>query len=447
MKLSNCSRLTGYYIFIITCILPLFFLPFGKTDAFGEPKYKLWLVSLIAVSVFIMIGRKSAERRLEPEINSNIYVLLGINILIWLVSTAFSVDIYASIAGPVLYSGLLQLFMGTLTFILVVNYFQYKGNYLKYVLISYCAISIYCLAQFYQSDPFARYYGGNVKNFVGQTFATIGNQNQVATCLSVIFVVAAFTFILDESGSKVKIFYILAAFIIFAGDIATNTRGGWLAVAFAFAVALPITLKKSIYLKRYLSVCAGCGLIFFMMDITSGGIIFERIISVFYEGRSVAAGNFNGDLGSKRMEIWLNSIDLVKKYWLIGSGPNTFAIVYNTGEILQADPAGRSIFLSPHNESLRLLITTGIVSLMTYWAIVIYIMKKGIEKIKDDMMIVPFILGLFCYLVKGMFNCSAVTDMIIFWILLAVIYRYKQPELNQDKKAISCEESISRLYY
>ena len=50
------------------------------------------------------------------------------------------------------------------------------------------------------------------------------------------------------------------------------------------------------------------------------------------------------------------------------------------------------------------------------------LIKEGIKRIKLDQKMVPLLLGLMCYLIKGMFNCSDVTDMIIFWVLLALIY-------------------------
>jgi len=425
------KKLTEYYVFTIICIIPLFFLPFIETDAFRFPKFILWTISFfITIAVLLINSFKSRSRIFSTGFNSKIYLVLGVYAFIWIISTIFSVDRIVSLTGILLQNGLGQLFMCIITFLLISHHFEFKLRYIKYIAIVYCIISIITILQFYKADPFVSYYGTNLQNYIGQTFSTIGNQNQVSTCLSVAFIVIAFFFIIGDNNIKTKLLYFISALIIFAGGIATQTRGGWIAISCTLLISLPYIIKNKVYLKRYILIGFACLVVLLFIDITSGNTIFNRILSVFFEAGQVAEGEINGNFGSQRVDIWINSIELVKNYWLIGSGPDTFTIVYDDFGFNIKDSLGEKIMiLSPHNESLKLLITTGIFSLITYWVIVVSIMTKGIKKIKDNKYVIPFILGLVCYLVKTMFNCSAITDILIFWVLLALIFSFEKEDI------------------
>lgn len=423
--LSKYKRYTEYYVFILMCIVPLFFLPASHLDPFGLPKILLWTVSLSATLMLILFEKVKSKNPIVRITNSKIIWLMALYALIWIISTIFSVDWFISLTGIPLLNGLLQLLMSIVTFILVYSYYKFSEKHMIYILIVYCVVSIYCLLQFYNWDPFVNYYGEALLIFKGQTFSTIGNQNNVSTCLSVIYIVTAFFFIVGNPKFTKDIMYVIGSILIFSGVVATQTRGGWLAVAVAFAAALPLVINNKVFLGRYITMIISSVVIFLIIDMTSGGtIIVNRILPMLFEAWQISKGHISSDFGSSRVEIWMNSIELVKKYWLIGSGPDTFTTVYGNLGFYPKDSTGKDqvVFLTAHNQSLQLLITTGIFSLITYWLIVGNIMKMGYKKVKSDCKIIPFLLGLVCYITKGMFNCSAVTDMTIFWVLLAVVY-------------------------
>lgn len=427
------KKYTEYYIFIITCIIPLFFLPTSQIDPFRLPKALLWTLSFLTTLALMLIEKLKTKKPIFRVSDSKIYWVLALYAFIWTISTMFSVDWFVSLTGIPLFNGLIQLYMSIVTFLLICSNFKFEERYINYISIVYSIIAIYCVLQFYSMDPFVPYYGELVLKYVGQTFSTIGNQNYVSTCLSVAYVIIAFFIIVGDYSRKKNTLYMIAALIIFAGGIATKTRGGWLAIAVSFIIATPFVIKNRVYLKKYMVMVFASLLVLLVIDMTSGGvIIIERIMPAFFEFKELSKGNINSNFGTRRLEIWINSMELVKKYWLIGSGPDTFVIVYSNFGLYPKDSFGKEqiIGLSAHNESLQLLITTGIFSLLTYWMMVTIIMIKGIKKIKFDHRIVPLLLGLVCYLIKGMLNCSVVTDIIIFWVLLALIFSYKNGEIT-----------------
>jgi hypothetical protein len=437
--LDKYKKLTNNYIFIIICIVPLFFNPFSEKDAFLVTKASLWSAALFTTLIFMAIVKYRTKERIFRDFNSKIYLALVLYLLIWIISTAFSVNKSVSIVGFPYYDGLAQLIASLITFLLIVNHFQFKLKYLNYVLIVYGFISIFAILQFYNMDPFSQLYGGIIElNYIEQAFTTIGNQNHVSTCLSVVFIVAAFFYILGGYVGKTKVAHFVAILIIFVGELATSTRSGLLAIGCVLLFALPFVMKHKTYLKNYLEVCIASFMIFLLIDISAGGAILGRMLSIFSEGYMLTNGNVDGNLGSGRMEIWTNSIALVKEYWLIGSGPDTFADVYSQFGFNAKDRFGREIIptiaIKAHNESLQLLITTGVFSLITYWTIVVSIIVKGVNKIKDNIYIIPFLLGLICYLIQGMLNSSIVPGMIIFWVLLAIIFSYENQEKYESEE-------------
>ena len=415
------NRLINFYVFAIICIVPLFFLPFGDSDPFRLPKFLFWAVSFFIIMTVIIIIRFRTKENFITIYQSKIYILLFIYLIVWIISTSLSVDKGISTFGLSQYSGLLQLILCIGTFILVSNLFELKITHVKYVAIAYSIISVYAILQFYNLDPFTNLYGPSMLIYKDIISSTIGNQNHLSTCLSVVFIILSFFYIVSVQNVNEMKLFLISSLIIFAGGLATKTRGGWLAIAVTMVIALPFILKNKTYRNRFMLLILSCFVIFLVMDITSGSIILSRFLSIFSEVRSVTNGDIGPELGSKRMEVWLNSIDLIKQYWLIGSGPDTFALIYNDIDFIK--PFGNAIVVNPHNESLRLLISSGIFSLIFYWLIVLIIIKDGISAIRKNTNVIPLLLGLICYLVKCMFNCSMVTDMMVFWVLLALIFR------------------------
>ncbi len=432
MRSYNYSRVTGYYVFIITCIVPLFFTPFSANDAFREPKYIIWAIAFIATVISIVFERVKSKSHFSLRVREKICVVFFFYVIIWILSTLASVDKMVSITGYPLYNGLVQLFLCVLTFLLLISHYEFELFHMRYILAAYSIVSLYCFIQLYKMDPFVKYYGDNVRKYIGQSFATIGNQNQVAACLCVIFVISAFLYIFGIGSKNEQRMYFMTCILLFVGVIATKSRGGWLAIGVSFFLSLPYVLKLKC-IKRYLLLAFLCCIILSTIEITAGGIILNRILSIFAEGINVVKGNLGGDQGSKRIEIWMNSLGLIQKYWIIGSGPDTFFIVYNNLDAkLQTAAIEKNFFLSPHNESLRLLITTGVFSLALYWTFVIIILRRAIRAAAKNRIVIPFLFGLVCYLVKGMFNCSVITDMILFWVLSAVIYRFTMNETQNS---------------
>lgn len=134
--------------------------------------------------------------------------------------------------------------------------------------------------------------------------------------------------------------------------------------------------------------------------------------------------------GSKRIYIWSRSIPLLKRSGLFGYGPDTYPIIYP-----QNDYFGKFIsygtpymFISkPHNMYLQMAINTGVVSLIGFLMVVLSYLFQSFkihlsveEKTEWEVLSLGIFVGIFSYLIAGLFNDSAVSIAPNFWMMLGL---------------------------
>ena len=134
--------------------------------------------------------------------------------------------------------------------------------------------------------------------------------------------------------------------------------------------------------------------------------------------------------GSARIYIWSRSVPLLKKSGLFGYGPDTYPIIYP-----QNDYFGKFIsygtpymFISkPHNMYLQMAINTGILSLAGFLMVVFSYLYQSLkihlsteEVTEREIISLGIFIGIFSYLVAGLFNDSAVSIAPNFWMSLGL---------------------------
>ncbi|WP_394523290.1 O-antigen ligase family protein [Lacrimispora sp. JR3] len=131
---------------------------------------------------------------------------------------------------------------------------------------------------------------------------------------------------------------------------------------------------------------------------------------------------FNDDWGTHRGYIWRNAIEcyLNLSWWkrLVGYGPETFGIL-----MLQKTTNNpyNEIFDSAHNEYLHLLITVGIVGMLSYLSFIVGVVKRGIRLYINDSYVMAVIFGIVCYSVQAFVNLNLPIVTPVFWILLGIV--------------------------
>ncbi len=137
----------------------------------------------------------------------------------------------------------------------------------------------------------------------------------------------------------------------------------------------------------------------------------------------------HSDLFNNRGYIWSRTLPLLSKYFLLGSGPDTFSIVFpNQDEVgLYNGSHDCEIVTKPHNWFLQVAVQTGVPSLI---ALLIFLGIYFFDSIRlywrssfTDMghkLGFSIFLGTFGYVVTGIINDSTITVAPAFWGILGL---------------------------
>jgi O-antigen ligase len=150
---------------------------------------------------------------------------------------------------------------------------------------------------------------------------------------------------------------------------------------------------------------------------------------------------------SNRGYIWSKSIPMLKKSFFVGSGPDTYAIVFPQKDYvgkLRAFGNVNIIVDKPHNMYLQIGINTGVLSMLAIIALFIMYFISSIKlyfnnKFEDKISYLGFgMFAAFCgYAVTGLFNDSIVSVAPVFWVVLGLgiccNYMVRHPETFENK--------------
>lgn len=134
-------------------------------------------------------------------------------------------------------------------------------------------------------------------------------------------------------------------------------------------------------------------------------------------------------IGSARGYIWSRTFPMLKNHILVGSGPDTYALVFPQNDLyakLWAYHFNVTVD-KPHNLYLQIAVNEGVIALLAFLVLVgTYLVQsfklyglKGIYT-KTQAMGIATTLAIVGYLTAGFFNDSIVSVAPIFWILLGV---------------------------
>lgn len=165
-------------------------------------------------------------------------------------------------------------------------------------------------------------------------------------------------------------------------------------------------------------------------------------------------------IASGRGYIWSRSIPLLKDHLLIGSGPDTFPVVFP-----QSDYVGKAnncktpytLIEKPHNLYLMIGIQTGVLSLIAflcfcflylYQSFRLYhrVLKSKTATGKDDTVLIGLgcMLAAVSYLVSGLFNDSSLQTSPVFWVLTGIGMTVNHMLSGQEKERITYADQKRR---
>lgn len=133
--------------------------------------------------------------------------------------------------------------------------------------------------------------------------------------------------------------------------------------------------------------------------------------------------------------IWARTIPLLPERFLLGSGPDTFAISFPQNDYVKRSNEGygflAEVLTKPHSWYLQMAVHSGGVAMLLCVIFFILLLKKSIGRMTDIWHIGIF-LAVLGYLIGGLTNDSCVAVAPLFWILIGILSGMQR---NPDKEA------------
>ena len=134
-------------------------------------------------------------------------------------------------------------------------------------------------------------------------------------------------------------------------------------------------------------------------------------------------------LASGRGYIWNKTIPLLKDYLFVGSGADTFALVYPNGDFVDKYNNGYDnlILTKPHSLYLQIAVQSGVLSLIGFLVFYLWYFFSGLrlyfrKRFDDPLTVTGFaiLLGTAGYMISALANDSTITISPLYWALLGI---------------------------
>jgi O-antigen ligase/tetratricopeptide (TPR) repeat protein len=231
-------------------------------------------------------------------------------------------------------------------------------------------VGIYALVQFAGLDPFRWTRTASLDGRL-RPFSTLGHPNYMAAWLSVAAPIVALA--LHRAVRRAQwvraVVFSTALGLACAAVVASLSRGGWIATAAGvgvFAALVPRPRKNRNLQKRRLVLAA------LLITVVTGLGVFTPGMRDAVRARAERIG----DVGARK-ELWAASVRILRRFPLLGSGPDTFALAFQkerTREFrrIECDRTPTQA----HNDILQLLATHGSIGLAAFSIVVVQFWRR-----------------------------------------------------------------------
>lgn len=411
------KKVVNLFALIILCIVPLIIFPWGS-DIYTHIKIMTVYFLCIVMTLFYCIKlRKENKKATIAE-----YVLMAYFALIFL-STIFSVDFYRSIVGESYREeGFAAISCYVFIYFIISRYYSFSKKHIIYFILSAVIISFYGILQHFGFEVIDR-------TSLLSAVSTIGNPNFVGSYITLLLPITIFLFLYTEKKK-----YIFALSIMYLCMLCTYTRSAWVAFLIYISMLIYFSYKYKINHKNFLIIIPLFMAITIAFNLCDNGGAYNKLLSFYTD---MQGGIENG--GSNRVFIWIRGVKLIPERPLLGSGPDTFGVVFMDkyrNDVVTGFGGGAKITKNKdgkldvsittvdkaHNEYLQIAVTTGFPSLILYLIFITLILYEGWNNIgHNKKIIIPIFCSIVGYLVQAFFNISVVGVAPVYWALLGIL--------------------------
>ncbi len=281
-------------------------------------------------------------------------------------------------------------------------------------------VGLYAVMQRIGADPI----WGELPN--GRVFSTIGQPNALAGYLAMAVPFTAATAISATSARR-RATWSLAAVVQVLALVLTLSRAGYLAFAAGTLAMVVVVVRHQIVRPGRLAL--GVTAIAAIALILAGTVGPARDVAESVVRRTVASTE-TGVPGSVQMhlDLWQVGWHVTADNPLIGTGPDTFALVFREyrDEVLSSESARQFAPFrveSPHNVYLAISSGSGIAALAVYVVIAAQVLRAAVRRRAEldtgrVLLETAAFAALVSYLVVTFFQTADLTSTWLFWLLL-----------------------------
>ncbi len=401
-------------LYLAAFLIPLPFNSFGA-DLFEIPKQSYLLVflgiALLTISIYIW-KKKKLELWSHP--------LISAGIIFWLtslsLSSLFGIAPLESFWGGERLQGLFSAILYVIHFFICLQLLRHEKTqkiFFKILLGVGVFISLHALLQYFHLDPLAL---GDINEASGRSYSTLGQPNLLGQWLIFPIIVA----LLDPPAPCLPAGWPLKGGV--RSPLVPVHRGGrglGGPLILLFSSALLTTFNRASILG--ISISLG---IFFLSKLpwkTWKKISLSAFTIILLSGILMASGGTRSLV--TRSTLIRDSLPLVQKYPLLGSGPETF---YQTFERVGT----KDLYLSErlfdipdrvHNEALQVLLDQGLVGLLLYASAFAILLWGYVKKEKKSPAGEVAFYSLLASLIAVQFGFSMTAQIVTLLSMLAIV--------------------------
>lgn len=397
-----------WLLLLLMVLLPLIYIS-PLLQPVSLPKFA-WLTFTTLSLTFLWLQQLLFNRQASFLIPPPTFLWLGFLTLLF-ISTLFSWRFEASLWGEYgWYQGFLTFLYSFLIWLFAFQLNKEERlNLLKVFVLLGATLSLFSIPQFYSTTMVF----GSYKIYPGSgVHTTMGNPIYFGGFLILTtFSTLALAF---ENISQKRLLGGLA-FLLALQIVAlflTQSRSAWL--GFLFGLSL---LLLFYHFQNY------------KVKITALLLIVLIATSVFVAVMPSETASL-----ASRLTMWRSSLFIIKDFPLLGTGPNTFQLAYPRYALVRAENLMSPLYSqSPHNEVLHQAATAGLIALLFYLAIFIYLSLKSLQAIKNGVKEAAFSLTLLgSYFLFLQFSFTEIGSTPLFWLLVGLT----TAELNLPKQRV-----------
>lgn len=458
--------------FIYVClfsITPLVFLT--QTSELFEFN-KMIFVYFLTLCLLAAWGHETITKKKLPFTRTILDIPLALFLSSQAVSTLFSIDSRISLLGY--YSrwngGLLSLisyavlYWGAVTFL---NR-QIVRKLLIAIFVSTAISSVWGVLEHFGHSLSCLVITGSfdvscwVQEVALRVFATFGQPNWMAAWLTGVLPLT-WVFMIGEKETLVKkitqrtfLIGLAVSFVTVVSLLFTKSRSGLLALAIEFFVFFSLFLVSNTNKLKIKIVSAVTVSAVLLIVVTVIGTPWTPNLSEVFQKESPAeevevtgpaletGGTESGEI---RRIVWQGAVNVWRKYPIVGSGVETFALSYYQGRPMAHNLTSEWNFLynKAHNEYLNFLATTGALGLISYLFLILsalYLFIKLIFNTKKESqknIEVALLSGFISILITNFFGFSVVTTNLLFFMFPAIAIINQQVEDQKSEHATAIE--------